>query len=300
LSDQSKKELAGLALKDLSASIHLTDSEKIELSARFERLRVHELAWSEYEDWDADIRLLKSQTKGTEHGEIVYLEYSGYERRGDTTTVAPAVVLSAMDEAIAFGYKEPGVYALRAEAGFHFCDYGSARRDVNVAVAGVQELKRRIDLLALRANIQVKMRQFEDAFSSLSEARQLFHRLGTEEFHDPWGYIGSHIEDEVLWRCGLQYEFDRIKPPSAQALLSVLVAHTAAQSITILQRHPEPATRMTGKAWIEERFAPIMGAIKAIVGSDFWRECENVGIYWTVPGSAKRASPGKRFSRNVN
>ena len=73
--------MAGLALKDLSASIHLTDSEKIELSARFERLRVHELEWSEYEDWDADIRLLKSQTKGIEYGEIVYLEYSGYERR---------------------------------------------------------------------------------------------------------------------------------------------------------------------------------------------------------------------------
>ena len=56
---------------------------------------------------------------------------------------------------------------------------------------GCKNSKSEFDLLALRANIQVNMRQFEDAFSSLSEARQLSYRLGIEEFHDPWGYIGS-------------------------------------------------------------------------------------------------------------
>jgi tetratricopeptide (TPR) repeat protein len=256
LSDKNEGTLADLALKDFSTAIRLTKIRDIEKSSRLERVRLNNLVYIEYKEWEEDIKWLKDKTTGREFGEMLYLEYQCYEDRIGYSYEEPGEVLVTMTRAIESGYTEPRVYELRAKANFSLCNYGLALQDIDIALANTTTTKidQRIDFYTLRANIQVKMAKFVEAYSSLSAARTLYRLMSNAKFRDHIGSIAWDIEDEILWRFGLEAEFGEMDLHfSARAILSILINHL---------------TKVYDKASFEKNYAQIIPIIKRVVGDD--------------------------------
>jgi tetratricopeptide (TPR) repeat protein len=269
LSWDEAREIANRVYKDVATAIHLADSVEIEKDARLERFRAHGLASVDYEAWHEDLEWLKSKTTGYEYGEVLYLEYQAYDNWSGFASEGASEVVEAMTQAIQLGYKEPGGYGLRAEANFFLCNYGLALQDINTAIAGTTRIDKKRYRLELRANIQVKMEQFEEAYSSFLEAERLFGQLSSEKYHESFGYgLGLHkIEYDILWRYGLGFEFSQSTRPQLDSKLAKSIVLVLIASI--------------GKDQIEERYVPIVPAIKGIVGHDYWNECENLRVVVT-------------------
>ena len=140
------------------------------------------------------------------------------------------------------------------------------------------------------------MRRFKEAHDSLLGAYQLSLQLPGKKFHGSWAErITSGIEEEILWRYGLESKFGQIEPYPASAVISVLIAHmVATRQILIPSRFEdgkvvEPLRRLTGKSLIRWEFSPVIQAIREIVGEDFWEQCEYIGhhgvLCWEIKES---------------
>jgi len=160
LSEKSERELAHLAFKDLSTAIRLTKFTDIEKSSRFERVRLNNLAYIEYKEWDEDIEWLKNKTKDREFGELLYLEYKCYQDRVGYSYDEPDEVLAAMTRAIESGFTQPGAYELRSIANFSLCNYGLALQDIDIA------------LLCCKDRLNMVHNKYEPTRKPLRQSRQ--------------------------------------------------------------------------------------------------------------------------------
>jgi hypothetical protein len=191
-----RKELQKRAFKDLSDAICLANAGELEKKARFERLRVYNLAFEEYEALKEDVEWLKNNTEGTEQGEVIYLEYAAYEGNVGFSRDEPDEVLTAMDRATHLGYREPGVYDLRAHANFYLHNYGLALEDIDEATKFTTRLDEQVDRLGFRAIIQMRMRRrvsgktrIERHFGPIVQA---IREIVGEDFWEQCEYIGRH------------------------------------------------------------------------------------------------------------
>jgi tetratricopeptide (TPR) repeat protein len=254
LTEKNEKELANLALKDLSTAIRLAKSTDVEKDSRLERVRLNNLVFIEYKEWDEDIEWLKDKIKDREFGEVLYLEYKCYEDRVGYSHEEPAEVLTAMSKAIESGYTEPRVFELRSKANFSQCNYGLALQDIDTALTNATEVDQRIDFYTFRANIEAKMAKFVEAYSSLSAARTLSIKSNKKFWGDYEGYIMGDIENDIIWRFGLiakfgpldAYTFDR-------SILAFLINELA---------------RTKGKAYLEEHYKEVIGPIMSVLGQN--------------------------------
>lgn len=217
-----KEKWARLALKDFSDAISLTDDAELEKEARFGRLRVCSIKGSGFawEIFEQDLEWLKANTQGREHGEVLYLEWRAVENEAELSC-KPNQAVVALDKAIQLGYSEQGAYYLRALAHFYNCNYGLALQDIDVAIESAEQNDQLVDYLCFRANILVKMEQFDEAFANLSRARELSER----KVRDNYGYIASGIEDTIVHRYSIAYEFnmlDQQRIELARAIFQVL------------------------------------------------------------------------------
>jgi len=255
LTEKNKEELANLALKDLSTAIRLAMSTDVEKDSRLERLRVNELVYIDYKEWEEDVKWLKDKTKDHEFGEVLYLEYQCYEDQVGYSYEKPGEVLEAMNRAIEAGYIQPKVYQLRAQANFSLCNYGLALQDVDIALAKSMSENQRTDFFVLRANIQAKMSKFADAYSSLSSARILSIKSHQKFWGDHLGYIIGDIENDIVWRFGLIAEFGPLSEiTSERSILAFLISELA---------------KTKGKTYLESRYKQVIDSIMSVLGYSF-------------------------------
>ena len=251
--EKNEKELADFALKDLTTTIRLSKSTDTEKVARFERIRLYNLVTAEYKEWEEDIEWLKGKTKGLELGEVLYLEYQCYEGINGYSYEAPDEVFEAMTRAIEAGYTQPKVYQLRAQANFSLCNYGLALQDVDVALVKSMSVDQRIDLFVLRANIQAKMSKFADAYLSLSSSRTLSITSHKKFWGDHLGYITGQIENEIVWRLGLEAEFGQLDNHHPSVRTAILANLTNAFETTY------------GQNYLDEHYAKVIRAIRKVI-----------------------------------
>ena len=277
------KKLANLALKDFSDATSLTDSTEVEKEARLGRLRVCSNMGSGFahDIWEQDLEWLKAETEGRDYGEVLYLEFKAIDNEIGLS-YEPNQAVAALDKAIQLGYIGPDVYHLRALANFYACNYGWALRDIEVAIDVADQTDKLVDYLCFQANILVGMRRFEEAYSSLSQARQ----RAEGEFRDLYGYIEGGIKDEIVYRYSMAYEFNMLSQQSidlARAIFQVLtVFHEEAVSIA------ENGRVMVGKPRLDKIYPTIAHVIREMVGEELLKKYKDIGhLEWGF-GSPRR------------
>jgi len=275
------QDLRKRAHKDFSDAIKLATSEEVEKEARLGRVRMFVYSWDEREK---DLEWLKVHTKGREHGEVLYWEVEGWEARSEESVAQQAILL--LSQAIQLGYRDPGVYYLRAQANFDLCNYRLALQDIEIAISGTKETDELVDRLCLRANILVRMGQFRQAYKSFSQARQSCRG----EFHDYWRPSIWEIEDEILWRYSIAYEFGELgksEVGKVKAIFEVLVAWRTGKDIVRTRRERGGGQAEISKILVQfdSRYHEVADVIMGIIGQEFWQIYEEIrqgelGLNW--------------------
>ena len=259
-------KMAALAVKDFSDAISLADSAELEKEARFGRLRVCSAMGSGFahDIWEQDVEWLKANTEGREHGEVLYLELKAVDTTAGLSEESDQAV-AALDKAIQLGYNEPEVYHLRAVVNFYYTyNYGLALRDIDIAIGTTEQTADLAKYLCLRANILIRMGRFNEAYDSLSQARQ----LAKGKVGDLQGHIEliGRIEDEFLYRYSIAYEFNMLGGRPIGIVRSIF------QVLAVWKER------------IGERYPEIAHVIRKIVGEQFWQANKDRLERQTPPG----------------
>jgi tetratricopeptide (TPR) repeat protein len=250
-----------LAFKDYSDALALTTSSEIEKVTRLKRWHVFcppeplDLESSSNIS-DEEFKWLQANLAERDLGEALYVHIKATS--DNITLFEQYDAADTLIRILELGYREPDVYALRANAYYLECNYGLALKDIDTAIQLLQGNARMLsEYHYLRANILCSMRSrdssrayepYEKAVRSITEARRLAPKA-----YDPYGYIASHFEIEILYTYALaEYSktIDKYDRPIAQAIMRHVILLFGG---------------------VARRFPSIVSPIIDLVGEDFWQ-----------------------------
>jgi tetratricopeptide (TPR) repeat protein len=109
-----------------------------------------------------------------------------------------------MEEAIQSGYSEPPVFHLRARGHMISGNYGMAVKDIDMALANIdqQNTDQIVELLCHQAQALCNMGRFDEAYQVLSRARDF-----NEDNVRSHIMIGSGLAKRILCEPALKYKF---------------------------------------------------------------------------------------------
>lgn len=206
------------ASKDFSDAIQLVNSNELEIKIRLARLELAALTQNRYDDWRHDVEWLHSHATLAEFGKVLYLEAKLIEIEADTYLlrdigISPfhadttTQIINLLTEAIGYGYDEPDVFFLKAQAHFGEYNFGLALQVVDMAIEKLQEVKRFPEFLGLKANILIEMQKYEQA---IDVYRDVQHQFNESAF---WYFdVTFRLKEILLCRYAIESEFGKNNP----------------------------------------------------------------------------------------
>ncbi len=194
----------------------MADTSALEKQARLIRCQIlSETNFFYLSDiWNEDLSWLKDHTSGKELTEVLTLELHKISENNYLFEGQTEYVLSLLDKITELGHEDVDVQIKRIEAYFGAYNYGLALAATDRALSMTNDRDKILDVLSLRAWILDKMRKFDELYQLCEQVRKQYKAEKFGQFLKTTG----NIEEEILYRCAIDYEFSDLDETRTRAI----------------------------------------------------------------------------------